>query len=236
MMNDNNDRAPEAILWSAICRGDKILAEAGSADNYHEVTCIATSLLKKKDTPGWEFYAQRRSPCKGIKFHVYDRDSLTGDIIIWKFAAVYDSNTVKKDQVMSFLEKLSVITEMQRQEDYGWRYGDVLAAQETFAPTLQQRMQEVAYMGRYAMVNEKIDGVKEVMASNIEMILANGESLEDMQDKATNLEKAAQQFRKRAKDVKRFRMWQNAKYGLVVGTTVTGVVALVIIPPLIALL
>mmetsp|Transcript_26088 Transcript_26088/g.43517 ORF Transcript_26088/g.43517 Transcript_26088/m.43517 type:complete len:234 (+) Transcript_26088:302-1003(+) len=233
-MNESNNT--EAILWSAICRGDKILAEAGSDAKYQEVTSIAQSLLKKKDTPGWEFFNQRRSPCKGIKFHVYDRDPLTDDIIVWKFAAVYDSTNVKKDQVMSFLEKLTVITEMQRQEDYGWRYGDVLAAQETFAPILQQRMQEVAYMGRMAMVNEDINGAKDVMASNIEMILANGENLEDMQEKATNLERAAGQFKKRAKQVKRFQMWQNAKYGLAVGTAVTGVVALVTVPPLIAIL
>lgn len=226
----------EGIQWSCVCRDAKILAEAGTDDLGGEVTTMAQGLLNKKDTPGWEFYNPRKSTLKSMKFHVYQKDGLTSKPIIWKFGAVYDPKTVEKDQVQSFLEKIVVITEMQRQEEFSWRYGDTLAAQDTFAPILLQRMQEVAYMGRMAMVNENIDSLKEVMASNIEMALDRGEKLEDMQERATHLEAMGHQFKKRARDVKRFQQWQNAKYGLAMGTLVTGVVAVVTVPPLVALL
>lgn len=235
--SNNNDN--DCILWAAVCRGNTILAEAGHGGNdamKDQVTLAAQGLLAKKDTPGYEFYNSRKARCRGIKFHVYETDSLTDEIIVWKFAAVYHKELVEKDQVKSFLEKLVMITEVQRQEDYGWRYGDVLAAQESFAPTMLQRMQEVTYMGRLAMVNQDINGVKEIMASNIEAALNRGEKLEDMQESATRLEEMGRQFRKNAKKIKRFQQWQNAKYGLAVGTAVTGLVALVAVPPIIALL
>ena len=129
-----------------------------------------------------------------------------------------------------------MITEMQRQEEYNWRYGSTLAAQEGFAPILLQRQQEVAYLGRLAMVNSQIDNAREIMHENIELILQRGEKLEDMQERATRLQDMGKQFKKRAKQIKRFQHWQNAKYGLAVGTAVTGVVAIVVVPPLIALL
>jgi tetrahydromethanopterin S-methyltransferase subunit B len=236
MNHYNNDITQQGILWSCICRGDKILCEAGADGLGGEVVAAAKTILKKKDTPGWEFSGNRRSAIKGVKFHVYDKDKLTDEIVIWKYAAVYDSNSVGKDQVQSFLEKMAMITEMQRQEDYNWRYGSTLAAQEEFAPILLQRQQEVAYLGRLAMVNSQIDSAREIMHENIELILQRGEKLEDMQERATRLQDMGKQFKKRAKQIKRFQHWQNAKYGLVVGTAVTGVVAIVVVPPLIALL
>jgi predicted RNase H-related nuclease YkuK (DUF458 family) len=74
------------------------------------------------------------------------------------------------------------------------------------------------------------------MASNIEAALNRGEKLEDMQELATRLEEMGRQFRTNAKKIKRFQQWQNSKYGLAVGTDVTGLVALVAVPPVIALL
>jgi hypothetical protein len=66
---------------------------------------------------------------------------LTDEIIVWKFASVFHKELVEKNKVKSFWEKLVMITEIQRQEGYGWRYGDVLVAQESFAPVMLQRMQ-----------------------------------------------------------------------------------------------
>lgn len=230
----------DCILWAGVCRDDVILAEAGEDTLDGQVTSTAQALLKKKDTPGYEFYQCRKYRCRGIKFHVFETDPLalnTGKMIVWKFAAVYHKELVDVDQVKSFLEKLVMITQVPREDDYHiWRHGTTLAAQATFAPILLQRMQEVTYMGRLAMVNRDIDGVKEIMARNIEAALAQGERLEDMQESATRLEAFGQQFRKNAKKMKRFQQWQNAKYGLAVGTAVTGVVAIVTIPPIIALL
>jgi Synaptobrevin len=230
------DGKNDCILWSAVCRDGIILAEAGEDNLDGQVTNTAQGLLKKKDTPGYEFFQSRKYRCRGIKFHVFETDPLTGIMLVWKFAAVYHKELVELDQVKSFLEKIVMITMVPRETDYNWRYGDVLAAQSSFAPTLLQRMQEVTYMGRLAMVNKNIDGVKEIMASNIEAALSRGEKLEDMQVSATRLEEMSLQFKKNTRKLKRFQQWQNAKYGLAVGTLVTGVVACVTIPPLVALL
>lgn len=232
-MNEYNN---EGILWSCVCRGSTILAEAGTDDLNGEVTQTAKGLLKKTDTHGWEFHNPRKARVNSMKFHVYDSDGLTDDVIIWKFGAVYDPKVVEKIQVQSFLEKIVAITDFNRQDDLVWKYGDTLSAQDTFAPILMQRMQEVSYLGRMAMVNESIDACKDVMASNIEAALNRGERFEEMQERATRLDAMSHQFRKRAKHVKRFHMWQNAKHGVAVGTVVTGVVAVLTIPPLVALL
>ena len=57
-----------------------------------------------------------------------------------------------------------------------------------------------------------------IMASNIENILARGERIYDLQEESKELHQMSCVFKKRAKQVKRVKMWQNA----VVGTAVTG--------------
>ena len=46
----------------------------------------------------------------------------------------------------------------------------------------------------------------------------------------------ARQFKKKAKEIKRWRMMQNAKDCVNVGTAITGVAAGIVVPPLVALL
>ena len=175
----------------------------------------------------------RRNGIRGIKFHVFEDASDV--MIVWSFLAVTE-DSLEEDQAKSFLEKLVYITDVLRSEDYTWRNGDVLAAQESFAPILLNKMEQVSDQGRLAMVNENISSTKDLMAENIERALERGERLEDVDEQANNLSAMSQVFRKRAKDVKRFSMWQNAKHGLILGSAITGVVAVVTIPPLVALL
>jgi len=221
------------ILWSGICRNDVVLVEAG--EDYQDGVIISTAqkLLKKKPTPGWEYERSRRNGIRGIKFHVFEDASDV--MIVWSFLAVTE-DSLEEDQAKSFLEKLVYITDVLRSEDYTWRNGDVLAAQESFAPILLNKMEQVSDQGRLAMVNDSISSTKDLMAENIERALERGERLEDVDEQANNLSAMSQVFRKRAKDVKRFSMWQNAKHGFIIGTAITGVVAVVTVPPLVALL
>jgi hypothetical protein len=225
----------EGIHWSCVSRDDTILVEAGEDNFSGQVTAAAQAILKKRPTPGYEYFSPFRSPLKAIKFHVYERQESSDDFIIWSFACVYDS-TVKKDQAQSFLEKICGLTQIQREEEYRWRHGDTLAAQESFAPILLQRMEEVTYMGRSAMVNCQVNTVKEQMGRNIDLILERGEKLEDLHAEATRLEEMSKSFKKGARKIKRIQMWQNAKYGLVLGTAVTAGIAVIVVPPLVALL
>lgn len=169
---------------------------------------------------------------KGIKFHVFD--NTTGDMLVWSFSVVAQSS-VDDAQVKSFLEKLVYITEPMRESEE-WRSGDVLSAQSSFAPILLQKMEQVTSQGKLAMVNQQVNTTKQMMAENIEMALARDETLEGMQNRSEELNGMAKQFKKRAKQVKRFKMIQNAKHGVIVGGLIVGATAIIVVPPLVALL
>mmetsp|Transcript_8677 Transcript_8677/g.10074 ORF Transcript_8677/g.10074 Transcript_8677/m.10074 type:complete len:225 (+) Transcript_8677:77-751(+) len=222
----------KGIQWSAVCRDGAVLAEAGE-DNYDgAVIRLAQKLLKKKATAGWEFEKARKDKLKGIKFHVFD--SCGEGMIVWSFSAVAEQS-LDDAEFRSFVEKLVYISEPMR-ESVEWRKGEVLCAQASFAPILLQKMEQVSTQGKLAMVNENINTTKQIMAENIEMALQREETLEELHQKSENLNGMAKQFKKRAKQVKRFKMAQNAKHGLMVGTAVTAVAAVVVVPPLVAIL
>ena len=262
---------PPKILWSAVTRGETILAEAAFQEHprISEVAQTAKELLSKKNTPGFEFHTQgnrltnmiqqtkksdpSHRPLKGIKFHVYEHSSDDGDggegegdaewantneaqLRVWVFAAVYDPLQVTVKAVQSFLEKMVTLTENLRQYDPDWRSCDTLGLQPTFAPILKQRMEEVTYLGDMALLDQKIQACQLQMESNIEMILYRGERLEDLNEDANRLQEVASVFKKKAKRVRRLKMMQNAKHGLIVGTAITAGVSLAVIPPLVAIL
>lgn len=189
---------------------------------------MAQKLLKKKPTAGWEYVKSKG--LKGIKFHVFDNSS--GNMIVWSFSAVAESS-LDEDLVKSFLEKMVYITEPMRETEE-WIHGDVLCAQASFAPILLQKMEQS--VDRVAMVNQKINTTKEIMAENIDMALAREERLEDVQERSEELNVMAKQFKKRAKQVKRYKMIQNAKHGALIGGLVVTATAVVVVPPLVALL
>jgi len=233
------------VLWSAICRDGIVLAEAGEDKYDGAVIRLAQKLLTKKATAGWEFEKARKTKLHGIKFHVFDDANVNAnanpnpnancsEMKVWSFAAVAEKS-LDSAELRSFVEKLFYITEPLRESEQ-WRNGDMLCAQASFAPILLQKMEQVQAQGKLAMVNQKLNTTKEIMADNIEMALAREESLQVLHAKSEETNVMARQFKKRAKQVKRFKMMQNAKNGLVLGTAVTAVTAIIIVPPLVALL
>mmetsp|Transcript_6020 Transcript_6020/g.8872 ORF Transcript_6020/g.8872 Transcript_6020/m.8872 type:complete len:249 (+) Transcript_6020:99-845(+) len=244
----------KGILWSCISRDNTILVEAGEDDGHGSVIDLSQKLLNKKSTPGWEFCNSRRSGLKGIKFHLYDDidyDETKGDNennissnnnlnkrrkkLVWIFACIYEKS-LEIIQAKSFLEKLVFLTEPMRNDSYIWRQGITLAAQPSFAPTLFQRMEQVSWQGRLSMVNQ-IGGVNEtkrLMKSNIDTILMTRDGTKGQLD--TRIEDISKIFEENAKAVKRFQMWQKAKHGVVLGSFLTIVTAVVAVPTLVALL
>ncbi len=246
MMEPSKNSRP-CLLWSSVARNDVVLAEANDM-SYPWEECVretAMLLLQKKATPGWEFvtfHRRIRSPVdhpphpklKGMKFHIYE-NNMDG-LHVWSVSAVYDPAAVETVQVQSFIQKIITISEMFRETDPAWKYGSALAAQKTFAPILMQRMEEVSYLGKMAMVNDQVESLKQIMAKNIELILERGERLEHLQEESTQLQHMACIFKKRSTQVKRQMLWQNAKHGLVLGTAITAGVAIVVVPPIVAVL
>ena len=86
------------------------------------------------------------------------------------------------------------------------------------------------------MLNRYVDETKSIVASNIRQILERGDNLEALQAEARELSDMSRVFQKRAKELKRYKMWNDAKHGALVGTAATGVVGVIAIPPLAALL
>jgi Synaptobrevin len=189
-------------------------------------------------------------PVKGVKFHVFDRitedepeyNHMTADdpksldnFRIWSFAAVYDPVKITIKEVQAFLDKMIELTIVLR-ESYEWRTCGVLGVHNDFAPILQQRMIEtVAQDPKVAAIQNQVELSKEIMHKNIEMILKNGRKIEELADDATRLQEMAAVFQKRADDVKRYQLYQNAKHGVLLGTAVAVGVG-VVVTPLVAML
>jgi hypothetical protein len=247
---------PPKILWSCVARNDVILAETGEECYGGLVSETARGLLARKATPGYEFHQQRKWPkasfrsrsttttgihqprLRGCKFHLFEHDEENvQDLTVWIFAAVYDASCVDQAQVQSFLEKIVALTEIFRDDAPDWRTGDSLACQATFAPILQQRMQEVTYLGKMAMLEERLESSRKMMSENVDLLLDRDELLRNqLSEKSSTLQDMASVFKERTRKVRRMKMMQNAKHGLILGTAVTAGVAIIVIPPLIALL
>ncbi|KAL3939059.1 MAG: hypothetical protein SGBAC_006142 [Bacillariaceae sp.] len=215
---------------------DVIVAEAQGVQD-PKVQHVSQELLRKKPTPGWEFYNNKSfsARLKGLKFHIYEHiedaqfEDAT-DFRIWVVAAVYDPAFVETQQAKSFIEKIVGISEVFREHDRTWQTGPQYCAQPSFGPILAQRMQEVTYLGKVAMVEKEIDSLKQIMARNIDMILDRGDKIDRLQEESKQLNEMTAVFKKNSKKLKRKMLWQNAKYGLMMGTAVTVGVAAVTIP------
>lgn len=221
----------QGLLWSAVTRDAVTLAECGNDGYNGGVKKLAQKILQKKVSPGWEF--ESSGPLKACKFHLHESNG--GSRMVWAFCCVYASSVIPEVQAKGFLEKLIFLTEPLR-ETPAWRTGSTLAAQETFAPTLLQRMEQANSMGKVAMVSAKVDEVKNVMHQNIELLLERGQKLEELDEKATTLSRMGEAFHKGARSARRFQMWQQAKFGMAAGTAVTVGVGVVTVPPLVAVM
>lgn len=242
-MNDNKNARPK-ILWSCIARNDAVLVETGSCDA--AVRDTAQGLLSQKATPGYEFYHPRRR-LRGCKFHIYEHDTRDGllslqerdndapQLLMWVFCAVYDATVVTQAQVQAFLQKIVVLTELPRQEDPEWRYG--YQCQTTFAPILQQRMQDITYLAKMVELEQQVEATRTIMERNIELIMDREERLlNKLHRKTTEANDMAQIFRKRTRKVRRMQLMQQAKHGILMGTMITVGVAIVVVPPLVVML
>jgi hypothetical protein len=141
------------ILYACIVRADTLLVHAGDIT---EASTNATvrHLLARPPNLGWDFLvASQHARRKGVKFHIYaprDGDDTVSDddeqATVWSYACVYDPKRGKKKTAQAFLVKLLLATEMARLTDPDWGYGDMLACQESFGPTLGHHMGEASYL------------------------------------------------------------------------------------------
>jgi len=220
--------AGPCIHWSCLTRGEVVLAECGEDHRQGAVLSLAKKILRRKPSPGWE--SERAGSLRAMKFHIHAH-AANG---VWGVCCVYDAD-FSELQARGFLEKLAFMTEPNRSTTL-WQTGGTLAAQDQFAPTLLQRMEQANSMGKTAMISAKVDEVKAIMHENIELLLDQKDKLEDLDEKASGLAKMSRAFHKQARSAKRFQMWQQAKFGAAVGTAVTVGVAVIVVPPILVAL
>jgi len=242
-MENHNNESP-AILWSCICRDDVKLCEA-TVDSFDKVVNqTADEILAKDSTAGWEFHTKALTTkqkllghrrLQAAKFHVYAHEC-DYDWIVWVFACVYDPSHTTKSQVQAFLTKIVQDTEHERDNDIDWRYGAELACQCTYGDKLHYLIRNPSHVDKKEIIEMQILAAKRQMAKNIDLILERGEKLEDLQQDAQELNELAAVFKKSSKEVRRYALWQNAKYGLVMGTAITAAAAAAATPVLIAIL
>jgi len=154
MMNDDNihpnpseepsvqDTLPcFSILYASVTRDKTLLADVYVQPS-DDVRSRADCLLQREPATGWVASGNWRSSIKGLRFHVYELSE--GDApLIWTFACVYDSSKIKERRARLFLQKIVVLTELQRYCDEMWRNGDERACQDAWAPFLLQQMKQV---------------------------------------------------------------------------------------------
>ena len=189
---------------------------------------------------------------KAVKFHVYEHHNNDWDLeqeldshepIVWVFAAVYNPEATTWEHsdnilevIKSFIQKIICLTSIPRLSEPEWRQGSTLSCQRSFGCTLLQCMEDVTYLGKMAMVNQSLQDTINMMQSNISAILDQENQLRDIKETTHKLDWMAASFKKKTKGIRRRMMMQNAKHGLVMGSVVTTVVGICVIPPLIVVL
>lgn len=155
------------ILYSFVARDGAILCDAFGYNQDVKVCrnleTLGTKLVqdRRADLTGWSLKTVRqktKQPLRTVQYTTQDIN-VDGKVIRWTFGSVYSPfGGLERIQVQSFLEKISGITELFRQEDYHWQYGSYGDVQPVFGCILSQRMEEVSYMGKFAMMqNERVD-------------------------------------------------------------------------------
>ena len=225
-----------SIAWSCVARDGIVLAEAGFDDEKGRVIRTANSISSKKPTCGWEVaLSLQNAPYRGIKFHVHEATGDNDTILIWSFCCVYNSKGTRQECAKAFLSKLVTITEPLRCMPW-WREGAALSAQTSFAPSLLQLMESAERDYNVSCLKQRVEETRAIMQRNIAAVLERDEKIEDLQVKAEDLNQMSSVFKKKCRKLKKFKMQQNAKHGYLMGTAVTVVGGMIIVPPLIALI
>jgi len=147
---------------------------------------------------------------------------------VWSVSCVYDA-ALHEAAARALVEKVVMLMESQRATST-WRAGSKLAAQQSFAPVLLANMEQVNANPPTEEIQEQVEEIKGIMASNIELILQRADKLEDLQQKANALSNISLAFQRKARDAKRFQLWQQAKFGMVAGTAAAVAIGVLIVP------
>jgi len=162
----------------------------------------------------------KKGSYKAIKFPVHDEKGITCFILLY-------GRSIPQARARRMVERMTLVFHPFH-ESLEWEDGskpDLKGMEEM----LQRELHYANSKSAVDDVNEKISEVMEIMRQNVDRVLERSEKIELLEGKANNLSKAADVFQKTGKRLKRFHLMNKVKYGVVVGTAVTGVIALPIV-------
>lgn len=102
----------------------------------------------------------------------------------------------------------------------------------SFGNTLQMQMEKHSKADGSQQVREmqsKVDEVKDVMVQNVKKVMDRGEKLDDLMDRAEDLEIKADQFRSTTKEVRKKFWWQNMRMKLIIAASLILIITVIVI-------
>ncbi|BAF21205.1 vesicle-associated membrane protein 724 [Oryza sativa Japonica Group] len=211
---DGGGGKAEWLIYAFVARGTAVLAE------YTEFTgnfpALAAQCLQRLPASGGGG-SGGGAPAR----FSYACDGHTFNFLLHRGYAycVVAKESVPKNVSVAFLERLK--------DDFMKRYGggkaDTALAKslnKEYGPVIKQHMQYVLdhseEIEKTLKVQAQVSEVKNIMLENIEKTLGRGEKLSELQDKTSDLQSQAQEFKKKGVKIRRKTWLQNMKIKLVV--------------------
>ena len=102
----------------------------------------------------------------------------------------------------------------------------VLAMHQVMEPVLRREIQHANSKRKIDELQNQISDVRKIMEHNVEMILDRQEDLESLATQTEALANTANTFRKKTRQLRRWHLMNQVKWGVMVGTVVTASVAI----------
>ena len=182
--------------------------------------------MAKRPTPGFE-YATGEESLRAIKLHIHDAN----DSIVWGLQVVLDA-TYPESRAKSVLSNMVKWSQPHRATNL-WRTGDPAAVRKNMNEKLKAVLTQANTKEGPTAATHVLAGVDEataLMHHNIELLLERQEKLEMLSRNVEDLSQASKFFHTQAVRAKRFHMWQEAKWGMALGTAATIVGAILVAP------
>ena len=218
------------LHWCGVARDGQIIGESvldsSALPSKYAIQELAARLMAKRPTPGFE-YATGEESLRAIKLHIHDANDST----VWGLQVVLDA-TYPESRAKSVLSNMVKWSQPHRATNL-WRTGDPAAVRKNMNEKLKAVLTQANTKEGPTAATHVLAGVDEataLMHHNIELLLERQEKLEMLSRNVEDLSQASKFFHTQAVRAKRFHMWQEAKWGMALGTAATIVGAILVAP------
>ncbi|KAI8341658.1 synaptobrevin-domain-containing protein, partial [Chlamydoabsidia padenii] len=90
---------------------------------------------------------------------------------------------------------------------------------------------EKHFSNRTSSVQQQVDDVVNIMQDNIDKVMNRGERIDDLRDRAEDLNATAGNFKRGANQVRKRMWWKDLKWKIIIGTTILVILGIIIGKP-----